>query len=247
MKTNTFCCFRPLFRSRRRACSTNRAFTLVEVLISLLIFGIVLAMGYLLLQRTFQGLDRQKQSLDTLHEARFFLAMVERDLREMTRMISLDTVFTDNLFAPDNAFFYNMEIEVPSRTGTGLTTVIYSYEGPRNYEDKPGVEKVVYRQEKGKVKQPLLTRQLKELKIWGTDGAIFRNRGADEGLEAYRTYLRPHYYGPTNSAGLSDLTKVKGVEVQVTLNELFDTNGKVIKTRTFVTRIYPRILNSKFE
>ncbi|MBF0500787.1 MAG: prepilin-type N-terminal cleavage/methylation domain-containing protein [Candidatus Riflebacteria bacterium] len=237
-----------LRKNSYESCKGRRAFTLVEVLISLLIFGIVLSMGYVLLQRTFLGLDRQKQSLDTLHEARYFLAMIERDLREMTRMISLDTVFTDNLFGADNAYFYAMELEIPSRNGKGLTTVMYTYEGPRNYEDKPGTEKFIYRQEKGQMKQALITSQLKDLKIWGTDGTIFRNRGADEDLTAYRNYLRPHYYTPSNSAGgLSDLAKVKGVEVQINLNEMFDKDGKVIKTRTFVTRIYSRILNSKFD
>lgn len=233
-------------RSRR---SSRRAVTLVEVLISLLIFGIVMGVGYLIMQRTFQGLERQKQSLDTLHEARIFLALMERDLREMTKLIKLDTTFKDNLFEEDNALLFSLELEVPNRMGgSGYTTVTWSYEGPPGHQELPGAVKAIYRQERGQVKQPIITKQLRNLKIWGTDGTIFRNRGADESLEAYRTYLRPHYYHPTNAAaGLSDLTKVKGIEVQLQMNEMFDPNGKVIKTRTFVTRIYPRILNSKFE
>lgn len=228
---------------------SRRAVTLVEVLISLLIFGIVMAVGYLMLQRTFLGLERQRQSLDTLHEARVFLALMERDLREMTKLIKLDTTFKDNLFEEENALLFNLELEVPNRTGgTGFTTVIWSYEGPPGHQDLANATKVIYRQERGGVKRPIITKQLRNLKIWGTDGTVFRNRGADESLDAYRSYLRPHYYHPTNSdAGLNDLAKVKGVEVQLQMNEMFDANGKVIKTRTFVTRIYPRILNSKFE
>jgi len=230
--------------------SSRRAVTLVEILISLLIFGIVMAIGYLMLQRTFLGLERQRQSLDTLHEGRVFLALIERDLREMTKLVKLDTVFKDNLFDEENALLFSLELEVPNRMGgAGYTTVTWSYEGPPGHQDLPGAVKVIYRQERGQVKRPIITKQFRNLKIWGTDGTIFRNRGADENLEAYRTYLRPHYYHPTNNsaAGLNDLTKVKGVEVQLQMNEMFDPNGKVIKTRTFVTRIYPRILNSKFE
>ncbi|HMM61170.1 MAG TPA: type II secretion system protein, partial [Candidatus Rifleibacterium sp.] len=64
----------------------KRAFTLVEVMISILIFGIVLVLGYTLINRTFMSLERQRQSLDTLHEARNFLMVIERDLREMTEV-----------------------------------------------------------------------------------------------------------------------------------------------------------------
>jgi prepilin-type N-terminal cleavage/methylation domain-containing protein len=227
----------------------RRGFTLVEVMISLLIFGIVLGVGYMFMQRTFSNMDRQKQSLDTLHEARLFLALIEKDLRQMTRLVSLDTTFKSTLFDEENARFYNMVLEIPNRAGDGITTVTYSYEGPPNYHELPNTSRVVYRQEEGRIKQALLTKQLKFLKIWGTDGAIFRNRGADENMGAYQSYLMPHYYHPTNPAanGLKDLAKVKGVEVQLCMNELFDTAGKPIKTRTFVTRIYSRVLNGKYE
>lgn len=217
-------------------------------MISLLIFGIVLMTGYLFLNRTFVSLERQRQSLDTLHEAREFLMLVERDLREMTKLVSLDTVFRGNLFAEDNALFFSMTIEVPERVGDGMTTVTWSYEGPDRYKDIPGAQKTIYRQEKGKVKRAIVTKQLDYLKIWGTDEAIFRNRGNGESLNSYQQYLAPHYYYPTHGAnGLSDLSKVRGVEVQLSMNELFDKDGHPVKTRVFVTRIYSRILNAKLE
>ncbi len=224
-------------------------FTLVEVMISLFIFALVIGMGYLFMQRTFQSLERQKQSLDTLHEARYFLAIVEKDLREMTKLISLDTVFKSNLYDNDNALMFTMALEIPTRTGDGYTTVTYSYEGPANYKDSPNAEKILYRQESGKIKQAIITKQMKFLKLWGTDGTIFRNRGVSETVPQYMAYLAPHYYHPTNPApnGLRDLNKVRGVEVQLCMNEMIDHSGKVIKTRTFVTRVYSRVLNSKFE
>jgi len=101
----------------------------------------------------------------------------------------------------------------------------------------------------GKIRQAIITKQMKFLKLWGTDGTIFRNRGVSETVPQYMAYLAPHYYHPTNPApnGLRDLSKVRGVEVQLCMNEMIDHSGKVIKTRTFVTRVYSRVLNSKFE
>jgi len=221
---------------------------MVELMISLLLFGIVLVTGYLFLNRTFVSLERQRQSLDTLHEAREFLMLIERDLREMTKLVSLDTVLRDNLFAEDNALFFSMTLEVPQRVGDGTTTVTWSYEGSDHYKDLPGSQKIIYRQEKGKIKRAIVTRQLDYLKIWGTDGIIFRKRDTGESLDSYQKYLRPHYYHPTNvGTGLSDLAKVRGVEVQLSMNELYDKAGIPVKTRVFVTRIYSRVLNSKFE
>jgi len=227
--------------------SARRAVTLVEVMISLLLFGIVLVTGYLFLNRTFVSLERQRQSLDTLHEAREFLMLIERDLREMTKLVSLDTVFRDTLFAEDNALFFSMTLEVPRRVGSGTTTVTWSYEGPNQYKDLPGAEKIIYRQEKGMIKRAIVTKQLDYLKVWGTDGVIFRNRQEGESLSSYQQYLGPHYYHPTHAGGLSDLSKVRGVEVQLSMNELFDAKGVPVKTRVFVTRIYSRVLNAKFE
>ena len=47
--------------------------------------------------------------------------------------------------------------------------------------------------------------------------------------------------------GLRDLKKIKGVEVQLSMHEMYDTDKKPIKQRNFVTRIYSRILNAKFD
>lgn len=231
------------FRGRRAAA------TLVEVLMALLIFGIVMGIGYALLSRTFVSMERQRTSLDTLHEARNFLMLIERDLREMTRLISLDTLFRDNLFDDENALFYSMEIEVPARSGDGYTTVTWSYEGPAGHKDSPTREKIIYRQEKGGLKRPVITKQMNYLKVWGTDGTIFRNRGVGESMADYRAYLAPHYYHPSNPApnGLRDLAKVRGVEVQLSMHEMYDSSGRPIKDRVFVTRIYSRVLNSKYE
>jgi len=223
--------------------------TLVELIISLLILGIVLSLGYMFMNRTFMSMERQRQSLDTLHEARYFLAQVERDLREMTRLVSIDTLFKNNLFDEENALLFSMEIEIPDRSGKGLTTVVYTYEGPAAYQESPSKNKVVYRQEKGGVKKPIITKQMKFLKIWGTDGTVFRNRGVGEAMDTYRAYLAPHYYQPSNSApnGLNDISKIRGVEVQLCMHEMYDPTGKPIKQRTFVTRIYSRVLNSKYD
>ncbi len=232
-------------RSRRRRTAT----TLIEVLVALLIFGIVLGIGYTFLSRTFTSMERQRTSLDTLHEARNFLMLMERDLREMTRLISLDTLFRDNLFDDENALFFSMEIEVPHRSGEGFTTVTWSYDGPAAHQDSPTREKYIYRQEKGGLKKAVITKQMGFLKVWGTDGTIFRNRGVGESMADYRAYLAPHYYHPSNPApnGLRDLAKVRGVEVQLSMHEMFDSSGKPIKDRVFVTRIYSRVLNAKYE
>lgn len=227
----------------------RRAFTLVEVMISLLIFGIVLAMGYMFMNRTFLSLERQRQSLDTLHEARNFLMVIERDLREMTEVVELDTIFKSSLFDEENALLYKLTIMVPARGGNAMQKVTYTYEGPEKHLDSPSREKFVYREVEGGVKKALITKQMQYLKIWGTDGTIFRNRSTTEAVVDYRNYLAPHYYHPSNPAGngLRDLEKIKGIEVQLSMHEMFDTTGKPIKQRTFVTRIYPRILNAKYE
>ena len=233
----------------RNYSKNRRAFTLVEVMISLLIFGIVLAIGYTFLNRTFVSLERQKQSLDTLHEARNFLMVIERDLREMVEVVELDTIFKSSLFDEENALLFKMTIMVPTRTGNAIQKVTYSYEGPEKHLDSPNREKIVYRQVDGGVKRPLITKQMKYLKIWGTDGTIFRNRHTEESLADYRNYLTPHYYHPSNPSakGLRDLAKIKGIEIQLSMHEMFDSDGKPIKQRTFVTRIYSRILNAKYE
>lgn len=223
--------------------------TLVEVMISLLVFGIVMAVGYVFLNQTFVGLERQRQSLDTLHEARSFLMNIERDLREATAIIELDTVYRSSLFDEKNALFYKLTIEVPSRHGEGFEKVTYSYEGPEEYKDEPNADKILYRQTDRGVKRALITKQLDYLKVWGTDGTIFRNRYPEETLSAYRTYLRPHYYHPSNGApdGLRDINKIKGIEIQLSMHEMVDAQNKPIKQRTFTTRIYPRILNAKYD
>ncbi|MGM0599065.1 MAG: PulJ/GspJ family protein [Candidatus Rifleibacteriota bacterium] len=224
-------------------------FTLVEVMISFLILGIVLAIGYTFIHQTFISLERQRQSLDTLHEARNFLMIIERDLRSMTEVIEIDTIFKSSIFDEENALLYKLVIEVPERKGNGYQKVTYSYEGPNDYKDRPGANKVIYRQIEGGVKKAFITKQLNYLKIWGTDGTIFRNRNPDESLAQYRKYLAPHYYHPSNPAadGLRDISKIKGIEVQLSMHELLDSQNKPIKQRTFVTRIYPRILNAKYE
>ncbi|MEW6713404.1 MAG: prepilin-type N-terminal cleavage/methylation domain-containing protein, partial [Candidatus Riflebacteria bacterium] len=93
---------------------SSAGFTLVEVMISFLILGIVLAIGYTFIDRTFVSLDRQKQSLDTLHEARNFLMVIERDLREMTKVVEIDTIFKSSLFDEENALLYKVVFEIPS-------------------------------------------------------------------------------------------------------------------------------------
>ncbi len=227
----------------------RKAVTLVEVIIAMLLFAIVVAIGYTMLNRTFNSMERQRQSLDTLHEARDFLMVIERDLREMIEVQELDTLFKNNLFDEQNALMYKLVIVVPSRDGKSTQKVTYTYEGPELYEENPNVAKVVYRQVEGGVKKALVTKQMSYLKIWGTDGTIFRNREADETLDKYQKYLGPHYYHPSNpyNDGLRNLEKVKGVEVQLCMHEMFDSEKKPIKQRTFVTRIYSRVLNSKYE
>ncbi len=227
----------------------RKAVTLVEVMIAMLLFAIVLAIGYAMLNRTFLSLERQRQSLDTLHEARDFLMIIERDLREMIAVDELDTVFRNNLFDEQNALAFKLVLEVPSKNGKSTQKVTYTYEGPELHIDSPNMQKVVYRQVDGGVKKALITKQMNYLKIWGTDGTIFRNREANETLDHYQKYLGPHYYHPSNpfSNGLRSLDKVKGVEVQLCMHEMFDSDKKPIKDRTFVTRIYSRVLNAKYE
>ena len=227
----------------------RKAVTLVEVLISLLLISIILAIGYAMLNRTFVSLERQRQSLDTLHEARDFLMIIERDLREMLEVKELDTVFRNSLFDEQNALMYKLVLVVPTRDGNSTQEVTYTYEGPDLHVDTPNVQKVIYRQVQGGVKKALVTKQMNYLKIWGTDGTIFRNREADESLDHYQKYLGPHYYHPSNpfNDGLRSLEKIRGVEVQLCMHELLDTEKKAIKDRVFVTRIYSRVLNSKYE
>lgn len=236
-------------RKIKSGISRRSGVTLVEVMISLLIFGIAMAIGYTFLNRTFVSLERQKQSLDTLHEARNFLMVIERDLREMIELVELDTIYKDSLFADDNALLYKMTILVPTRDGKNIQRVTYTYDGPEKHVDSPGASKVVSRQVDGGPRRELITKQMQYLKVWGTDGTIFRNRHPDESVDTYRNYLTPHYYHPNNNApnGLRDIKKVKGVEIQLSMHEMYDTERKPIKQRTFVTRIYSRILNAKYE
>lgn len=227
----------------------RRAVTLVEIIISMLILGIVFALGYTFLNRTFVSLERQRQSLDTLHEARNFLMVIERDLREMIEVVELDTIFKSSIFDDENALLFKLTIMVPVRGGNSFEKVTYSYEGPEKHLDTDKRQKIIYRQVEGGVKKALITKQMNYLKIWGTDGTIFRNRLPSESMTDYRNYLAPHYYHPSNPSanGLRDIAKVKGVEVQLSMHEMFDSEGKPIKQRTFITRIYSRILNAKYE
>jgi len=228
--------------------NSRRAFTLVEVMISFMIFGIVLVLGYTMLNRTFMSMERQRQSLDTLHEARNFLMVIERDLREMTEVIELDTIFKSSLFDEENALLYKISMTIPKRDGSGFERVTYTYDGPDKHGEGSKI-KTITRQVDGGVKRQLITKQMNYLKVWGTDGTIFRNRYPEESMADYRNYLCPHYYHPSNPApnGLRDLKKVKGVEVQLSMHEMFDSERKPIKQRNFVTRIYSRILNAKFD
>jgi hypothetical protein len=217
-------------------------------MISFVIFGIVLVIGYTMLNRTFVSLERQRQSLDTLHEARSFLMYAERDLREMTEIVQLDTIFKSSLFDEENALLYKISMIVPKRDGSGFEKVTYTYDGPEKHRDG-SQEKIITRQVEGGAKRELITKQMNYLKVWGTDGTIFRNRYPEESMEDYRNYLRPHYYHPSNPAakGLRDLKNIKGVEIQLSMHEMYDTERKPIKQRNFVTRIYSRVLNAKFE
>lgn len=228
--------------------NSRRAVTLVEMMISFMIFGIVLVLGYTMLNRTFMSLERQRQSLDTLHEARSFLMTIERDLREMTEVVELDTIFKSSLFDEENALLHKISMIIPKRDGSGFERVTYTYDGPEKHGESTHV-KTITRQVDGGSKRELITKQMNYLKIWGTDGTIFRNRYPDESMEDYRNYLRPHYYHPSNpdANGLRDLKKIKGVEVQLSMHEMYDTDKKPIKQRNFVTRIYSRILNAKFD
>jgi len=228
--------------------NSKRAVTLVEIMISFVIFGIVLVVGYTMLNRTFMSLERQRQSLDTLHEARSFLMTIERDLREMTEIVQLDTIFKSSLFDEENALLYKISMVVPKRDGSGFERVTYTYDGPEKHRDG-SQEKIITRQVDGGPKRELITKQMNYLKVWGTDGTIFRNRYPEESMEDYRNYLRPHYYHPSNPAanGLRDLKKIRGVEIQLSMHEMYDTEKKPIKQRNFVTRIYSRVLNAKFE
>ena len=140
----------------------RKAVTLVEVMIAMLLFGIVLAIGYAMINRTFVSLERQRQSLDTLHEARSFLMIIERDLREMIEVEELDTIFKSSLFDEQNALMYKLVIVVPSRDGTSTKRVTYTYEGPELHQDDPNTQKFVYRQAEGEAKKALITTQMKQ-------------------------------------------------------------------------------------
>jgi len=183
-----------------------------------------------------------------LHEARSFLMVIERDLREMTEIVQLDTIFKSSLFDEENALLYKISMVVPKRDGSGFERVTYTYDGPEKHRDG-SQEKIITRQVDGGPKRELITKQMNYLKVWGTDGTIFRNRYPEESMEDYRNYLRPHYYHPSNPAanGLRDLKKIRGVEIQLSMHEMYDTEKKPIKQRNFVTRIYSRVLNAKFE
>ena len=228
---------------------SKKAFTMVEMMISLAIFAAVLVIGYTMLNRTFLSMERQRQSLDTLHEARSFLMYIERDIREMVEVEELDTVFASNLFDERYALFYKLTMLVPNKEGTGNKRVTYTFEGPQNYAEINGQTKAVYRQEEGGIKKALITKQLDYLKVWGTDGTIFRSRDLKETESSYVAYLTKHYYNPSNpvSGGLRKLEDIRGIEVQLSMHEMLDKSGKPIKQRKFITRIYPRVLNAKYE
>ncbi len=232
-----------------RNTNSRRGFTLVESLISLAIFSVIMYIGYMMLNRTNLSLARQQQSLETLHDARNFLMYIERDMREMIQVKELDTVFTSNLFDERYALFFKLSMIVPNKDGNGTQKVTYRFEGPQNYEDIPGKPKKIYREVENGPKQVLISKQLDYLKIWGTDGTIFRSREEKETETSYVSYLTKHYYNPSNptSKGLRKLEDVKGLEVQLSMHEMLDKNGKPIKQRKFITRIYPRILNAKYE
>ncbi len=227
----------------------RKAVTLVEVMIAMLLFAIVLAIGYAMINRTFVSLERQRQSLDTLHEARDFLMIIERDLREMIKVEELDTIYKESLFDEQNALMYKLVLLIPSKTGNSTRKVTYTYEGPELHQDSSDMQKIVYRQVDGETRKALITTQLNYLKVWGTDGTIFRNQELDESLDHYQRYLGPHYYHPSSPYpdGLKSLEKIKGVEVQLCMHEMLDSSKKPIKDRVFVTRIYSRVLNSKYE
>jgi prepilin-type N-terminal cleavage/methylation domain-containing protein len=225
----------------------RKAFTLVETMIAMAVFSIVLYIGYTLMNRTFMSMDRQKQSLESLHEARSFLMNIEKDLREMLEMVELDCVYTPYLFDERYALLNKLTILVPAKTGNGTQKVTYRYEGPRDHVGTN--KKTIYREVEGGTKKALITKQMDYLKIWGTDGVIFRSRDASEPEASYVSYLTKHYYHPANPVGngLRDLNNIKGIELQLSMHELMDKNNKPIKQRKFITRVYPRILNAKYD
>lgn len=229
--------------------NSRKGFTLVESLISLAIFSVIMYLGYTMLNRANLSMARQQQSLETLHEARTFLMYIERDMREMVKVVELDTVFAQNLFDERYALFKKISMIVPNKEGTGLQKVTYSFEGPANFEDLPGKPKQIFREVEGSKKQALITKQLDYIKVWGTDGTIFRSREEKESESSYVAYLTKHYYNPTNPVanGLRRLEDIKGIEVQLSMHEMLDKEGKPIKQRKFITRIYPRVLNAKYE
>jgi len=229
--------------------SNRKAFTLAELLISVLILALVTGMGYMLVNRSLVSMRRQQQSMDTLHEARSFLMQIERDLRQMTKIVALDTVFKPYLFDEQNALFYKMTIEIPSDDGASTQRVTYTYEGPDSYDPTEGAVKRIYRETQSGGKKMLITKQLDYLKVWGTDGEIIRNKLESESMENYVSYLTPHYYHPTNPAsdGLRDISKIRGIELQLSMHEMLDKDNKPIKQRTFTTRVYSRMLNPKNE
>ncbi len=234
----------------RRIAGRRTAFTLVEVIVAMTILMACLGFGYLLMNRTFQGLDRHKQQLDTQHEARYFLALVERDLREMLHLVKLETAFPSEFSDPKAGLFKSMTLEIPDReANSGSTEVTYSYEGPSEYQDVKGQDKIIYRQEKGRVKKAIINKNLVSMRVFGTDGTIFRPKGPTENELQYMNYLQPHFYNPSNTAanGLRVLSEVKGIEIRFEMIETTSADGKEKKIRPFITRIYSRILNAKYE
>lgn len=94
----------------------KKAFTLVEMMIALAIFSIVLFVGYTMLNRTFLSMERQRQSLDTLHEARSFLMNIERDIREMVEVVELDTIFQNTYLTKDMLYCTRLQCWYPQET-----------------------------------------------------------------------------------------------------------------------------------
>jgi prepilin-type N-terminal cleavage/methylation domain-containing protein len=226
----------------------RKAFTLVETMIALAVFSTVLYIGYTLMNRTFLGMDRQKQSLESLHEARSFLMNIEKDLREALEVIELNCVYTGYLFDERYALLNKLTLLVPARTGNGTQRVTYTYEGPLEHRET-GQKKTIYREVEGGTKKALITKQMDYLKVWGTDGVIFRSRDASEPEASYVSYLTQHYYHPSNpvTKGLRNLRDIKGIELQLSMHELMDKANKPIKQRKFITRVYPRMLNAKYD
>ncbi len=229
--------------------NNKKAFTLLEMMIALAVFSVVIYIGYTMMNRTFLSVTRQKQSLESLHEARSFLMHIERDLREMLEVVELNCIYASYLFDERYGLLNKLTIIVPSRTNPNTTDrVTYTYEGPKNHQET-GQKKVIYREVNGGDRKTLITKQLDYLKVWGTDGVIFRSREASEPEAAYVSYLAKHYYHPSNPTanGLRDLNEIKGIELQLSMHELMDKDNKPIKQRKFITRVYPRILNAKYD